>query len=317
MDLGAVAEVESDRLHHLERHILREHVGRRQDAGVLLDHGCGRRGGALVEVALHRRDAQWLDDASGAALAFVARRLLAERIAITFATRSVGSRLVRFAQLAVDPLGRRDARALLESILPVRLDESVLDRIVAETGGNPLALLELPRGLTPAQLAGGFDLPAALPLSAGIEESFRRRLARLPRDARRLLLLAAAEPVGDPALLWRAAHELGIPDSTTGAVESEGLLTLDGEVAFRHPLVRSAVYGAAEPNERRVVHRALAEATDPQIDPDRRAWHRAQAASVPNEDVAAELEQSAARAQARGGFAAAACVFGAIRGADR
>jgi DNA-binding CsgD family transcriptional regulator len=251
-------------------------------------------------------DAQWLDDASGAALAFVARRLLAERIALTFATRDVGSRLLRFPQLRVDPLGRRDARALLESILPARLDESVLERIVAETGGNPLAVLELPRGLTPGQLAGGFDLPAALPLSAGIEESFRRRLARLPRDARRLLLLAAAEPVGDPALLWRAAHQLGIPETTTAAVESEGLLRLDGEVAFRHPLVRSAVYGAAEPNERRVVHRALADATDPQIDPDRRAWHRAQAASVPDEEVAAELEQSAARAQARGGFAAAA-----------
>jgi DNA-binding NarL/FixJ family response regulator len=251
-------------------------------------------------------DAQWLDDASGAALVFVARRLLAERIALTFATRSVGSRLLRFPQLLVGPLSRRDARALLESILPARLDESVLDRIVAETRGNPLALLELPRGLTPAQLAGGFDLPAALPLSAGIEESFRRRLARLPRDARRLLLLAAAEPVGDPAVLWRAAHQLGISETTTGAVESEGLLTLDGEVTFRHPLVRSAVYGAAEPNERRVAHRALADATDPQIDPDRRAWHRAQAASVPDEEVAAELEQSAARAQARGGFAAAA-----------
>jgi RNA polymerase sigma factor (sigma-70 family) len=251
-------------------------------------------------------DAQWLDDASGAALAFVARRLLAERIALTFATRSVGSRLLRFPELSVDPLGRRDARALLESIIPARLDASVLERIVAETGGNPLALLELPRGLTPGQLAGGFDLPAALPLSAGIEESFRRRLGRLPRDARRLLLLAAAEPVGDPALLWRAAHQLGIPETTTGSVESEGLLTLDGAVAFRHPLVRSAVYGAAEPNERRVVHQALADATDPQVDPDRRAWHRAQAASVPDEEVAAELEQSAARAQARGGFAAAA-----------
>jgi DNA-binding NarL/FixJ family response regulator len=251
-------------------------------------------------------DAQWLDDASGAALAFVARRLLAERIALTFATRNVGSRLLRFPELPIVPLGRRDARALLESVLPARLDASVLERIVAETGGNPLALLELPRGLTPAQLAGGFDLPAALPLSAGIEESFRRRLARLPLDARRLLLLAAAEPVGDPALLWRAAHQLGIPETTTAAVESEGLLTLDGQVTFRHPLVRSAVYGAAEPIERRVAHQALADATDPQIDPDRRAWHRAQAVSVPDEEVAAGLEQSAARAQARGGFAAAA-----------
>src|SRR5579864_3706001 len=254
-------------------------------------------------------DAQWLDDASEAALAFVARRLLAERIGLVFGTRGVGGRLLRFPQLSVDPLGRRDARALLESILPARLDESVLERIVAETGGNPLALLELPRGLTPAQLAGGFDLPAALPLSAGIEESFRRRLAPLARDARRLLLLAAAEPVGDPALLWRAARRLDIPESTAEAVESDGLLTLDGDVASRHPLVRSAVYGAAEADERRVVHQALADATDPQIDPDRRAWHRAQAASRPDEEVAAELEQSAARAQARGGFAAAAAFF--------
>ena len=251
-------------------------------------------------------DAQWLDGASARALAFVARRLLAERVALAFATREVGSGWVRFPQLGVEPLGRRDARALLESVLVARLDESVLDRIVAEAGGNPLALLELPRGLTPAQLAGGFGLPAALPLSTGIEQSFARRLARLPRDARRLLLLAAAEPVGDPALLWRAAKQLGIPDTAARAIESEGLLVLEGAVVFRHPLVRSAVYGAAEPSERREAHRALADATDPQVDPDRRAWHRAQAASAPDEELAGELELSAGRAQARGGLAAAA-----------
>jgi AAA ATPase domain len=251
-------------------------------------------------------DAQWLDGASGIALAFVARRLLAERIALTFATRELASGFARFPQLRVDPLSRRDARALLESVLAARLDDSVLERIVAETRGNPLALLELPRGLTPGQLAGGFGLPAALPLSFGIEQSFRRRLARLPRDARRLLLLAAAEPLGDPALLWLAARQLGIPETAAHTVESEGLLTLDGAVVFRHPLVRSAVYGAAEPSERREVHRALADATDPQADPDRRAWHRAQAAVVPDEEVATELERSATRAQARGGYAAAA-----------
>ncbi len=251
-------------------------------------------------------DAQWLDGASARALAFVARRLLAERVALAFATRDVGSGWVRFPQLRVEPLGRRDARALLESVLAARLDESVLERIVAETGGNPLALLELPRGLTPGQLAGGFGLPAALPLSTGIERSFTRRLARLPRDTRRLLLLAAAEPVGDLALLWRAAQQLGVPETAAQAVEAEGLLTLDGAVVFRHPLVRSAVYGAAEPNERREAHRALADATDPQLDPDRRVWHRAQAASVPDEELAGELERSAARAQARGGLAAAA-----------
>jgi len=251
-------------------------------------------------------DAQWLDSSSLRALAFVARRLFAERVALVFAARQVGSGLARLAQLHVQPLGRRDARSLLESVLPARLDESVVERIIAETGGNPLALLELPRGLTPAQLAGGFGLPAALPLSTGIEQNFTRRLARLPREARRLLLLAATDPVGDPALLSRAAKQLGIPDSAAHAVESEGLLVLDGTVAFRHPLVRSAVYSAAEPNERREAHRALADATDPQLDPDRRAWHHAQAASAPDEDLASELESSAARAQARGGFSAAA-----------
>jgi len=251
-------------------------------------------------------DAQWLDVASAQALAFVARRLLAERVALAFATRAVGGVLARFPELRLEPLGRRDARALLKSVLPARLDESVLERVVAETGGNPLALIELPRGLSPAQLAGGFGLPAALPLSTGIERSFARLLARLPRDARRLLLLAAAEPVGDLSLLWRAAQQLEISETAAQAAESEGLLTLDGAVVFRHPLVRSAVYGAADPSERREAHHALADATDQQLDPDRRAWHRGQAASMPDEDVAAELERSAGRAQARGGLAAVA-----------
>src|SRR5579862_2620750 len=251
-------------------------------------------------------DAQWLDGASARALAFVARRLLAERIALVFATRDANGVLARFPQLRVESLGRRDARALLESAVAARLDESVLERIVSETGGNPLAILELPRGLTPAQLAGGFGLPAALPLAAGIEQSFARRLARLPRDARRLLLVAAAEPVGDPALLWRAAQGLGIPETALEPAESAGLLTLDGAVAFRHPLVRSAVYEAAAPNERREAHRALAEATDAELDPDRRAWHRAQAVAAPDEAVATDLERSAARAQTRGGLAAVA-----------
>jgi DNA-binding CsgD family transcriptional regulator len=251
-------------------------------------------------------DAQWLDGASAMALAFVARRLLAERIALIFGTREMSSGLTRFPQLRIEPLGRRDARALLESVLAARLDEPVLERIIAETGGNPLALLELPRGLTPGQLAGGFGLPSALPLSVGIEQSFRRRLERLPRDARRLLLLAAAEPIGDLALLWRAAEVHGIPETAAKAAQAEGLLTLDGSVVFRHPLVRSAVYGAAEPSERREAHRALAEATDPLIDPDRRAWHRAQATSAPDEELAGELERLAVRAQTRGGLAAAA-----------
>jgi DNA-binding CsgD family transcriptional regulator len=251
-------------------------------------------------------DAQWLDRASARVLAFAARRLLAEKIAMVFAAREPIGALDGFAEVYVEPLGRRDAQALLDSVLPARLDERVLERIVVETRGNPLALLELPRGLTPAQLAGGFGLPAALPLSARIEQSFARRLARLPRDARRLLLVAAADPTGDAALEWRAAERLGIAESAAHTAESDGLLEFDAGVAFRHPLVRSAVYRAAGPDQRSEVHRALAEATDPTIDPDRRAWHRAQAASQPDEDIAAELERSAARAQARGGFAAAA-----------
>jgi DNA-binding CsgD family transcriptional regulator len=251
-------------------------------------------------------DAQWLDRASARALAFVARRLLAEKIALVFAAREPGSALTGLPELRVEPLGHRDARMLLESVLPARLDEHVLDRIVLETHGNPLALLELPRGLTPIQLAGGFGLPVAVPLSASIEESFTRRLATLPGDARRLLLIAAADPTGDPALVWRAATHLGIHESIAEAVEAEDLLEFGIRVAFRHPLVRSAVYRAAGVTQRHAVHRALAEATDPKIDPDRRAWHRAQGASMPDEDVAAELERSAGRAQARGGLAAVA-----------
>jgi DNA-binding CsgD family transcriptional regulator len=268
--------------------------------------------GLLAEVAEERPllcvvdDAQWLDRASARALAFVARRLLAEKIALIFATREPGDVLAGLPDLHVLPLGRRDARMLLESALPAGLDEHVLDRIVAETRGNPLALLELPRGLTPTQLAGGFGLPAAVPLSASIEESFTRRLANLPGDARRLLLVAAADPVGDTALVWRAAQNLGIPEAAAETVEAEDLLELGARVVFRHPLVRSAVYGAAGLRERRAVHRALAEATDPEIDPDRRAWHRAQAASMPDENIAAELERCAGRAQARGGLAAVA-----------
>ena len=251
-------------------------------------------------------DAHWLDHASARALAFVARRLLAERIVLLFATRQLDDVLRGLPELLISPLAHRDARALLESVLPAPLDEAVLERIVVETRGNPLALLELPRGLTPTELAGGFGLPDAMPMPATIEESFRRRLASLPDDARRLLLVAAADPVGDPALLWRAAERLGIPESAAHTVESEHLLLLGPRVVVRHPLVRSAVYRAAKPHERREAHRALAEATDPELDPDRRAWHRAQAAPKPDEDVAAELEDSAARAQSRGGLAAAA-----------
>ena len=268
--------------------------------------------GLLSEAARERGllcvidDAHWLDRASAEALGFAARRLAVERMAILFAARETGQALRGLPEIHVEPLGHRDARALLESVLPAPLDDQVLERLVVETRGNPLALVELPRGLTPSQLAGGFGVTAAAPMHAGIEESFQRRVAALPRDARRLVLIAASEPTGDTPLVWRAADRLGIPESAALAAESDGLITFRPRVAFRHPLVRSAVYRAASAVERTEVHQALAEATDPETDPDRRAWHRAQAAVMPDEDVAAELERSAARAQARGGFAAAA-----------
>jgi DNA-binding CsgD family transcriptional regulator len=249
-------------------------------------------------------DAQWLDRASAQALVFVARRLLAESVALVLVTREAGDELTGFPELAVEGLGDGDARALLGSVLRVPLDERVRERIVAETHGNPLALLELPRGLTPAQLAGGFGLHDAPGLSGRIEQSFRRRLEALPLETQRLLVVAAAEPVGDPVLVWRAAGRLGI--GVQAASETDGLLAIGTRVTFRHPLVRSAVYRAASPEDRQAAHRALANATDPQVDPDRRAWHLAQATPGFDEDVASELERSAGRAQARGGLAAAA-----------
>jgi AAA ATPase domain len=220
-------------------------------------------------------DAQWLDRASAQALVFVARRLLAESVALVLVTREPGDELQGFQELVVEGLRDGDARTLLNSALRVPLDERVSERIVAETRGNPLALLELPRGLTPPQLAGGFGLPDALPLSGRIEDSFQRRFAGLPSDTQRLLLVAAAEPVGDPVLVWRAAGRLGI--AVQAAAETDGLLAIDTRVTFRHSLVRSAVYRAASPEERQAAHRALADATDPEVDPDRRAWHLAQA----------------------------------------
>ena len=248
-------------------------------------------------------DAQWLDRASAQALVFVARRLLAESVAVVFVSREVGDELEGLPKLAVGGLPDADARALLGSALGVPLDEQVRERLVAETRGNPLALLELPRGLTAAELAGGFGLPEAPGLSGRIEDSFQRRYAGLSAETQRLLLVAAAEPVGDPVLVWRAAGQLGIGVQAAG--ETDGLLTIGTRATFRHPLVRSAVYRAASAQERHAVHRALADATDPEVDPDRRAWHLAQATSGFDEDVASELERSAGRAEARGGLAAA------------
>ena len=253
-------------------------------------------------------DAQWLDRASAQALAFVARRLHAESVALVLAIREIGdeSELPGLPDMTVRGLTDADARALLESAIHVHLDERVRSRIVAETRGNPLALLELPRAMTPAELAGGYGVPEAMPMASRIEQGFRRRLESLPPQTRQLLLTAAAEPVGDATLVWRAAERLGIGVEAAAAASAAGLLEIDGRVRFRHPLVRSAAYRASAPPERQEVHRALADVTDPDRDPDRRAWHRAHATDRPDEDVAAELERSASRAAARGGIAAAA-----------
>ena len=251
-------------------------------------------------------DAQWLDQTSALTLAFVARRLLAEPVGIVFAAREPGDDLRHVPELEVHGVRNGDARALLSSAVRFKLDERVRDRIIAETRGNPLALLELPRGLTPTQLAGGFGLVGPQALTGRIEESFVRRLDALADDTRRLLLVAAAEPIGDPLLLWRASERLWIRPEAAEAAEADGLLAIGERVTFRHPLVRSAVYRSAPAKDRRTVHLALAEATDREADPDRRAWHLAAAAAGPDEQVALELERSAGRAQARGGLAAAA-----------
>ncbi len=266
----------------------------------------------LSEVAEERSilcvvdDAHWLDHASARTLAFVARRLFAEPVGLVFAAREPGEELDGLPELEVRGLGNGDARALLSSAVGFLLDERVRDLVVAETKGNPLALLELPRGLTAAQLAGGFGLLGAVSLSGRIEESFLRRLRALPEETQRLLLVAAAETTGDPLLLWRASERLAIAAPVAAAAEADGLVTIGQRVTFRHPLVRSGVYRSASPPERRAVHLALAEVTDANLDPDRRAWHLAAAAPGPDEYVALELERSAGRAQARGGLAAAA-----------
>ncbi|RCG17770.1 helix-turn-helix transcriptional regulator [Sphaerisporangium album] len=243
-------------------------------------------------------DAQWLDDVSAKALAFLARRIADEPVALVFATREAGFGTV--PGLTVGRLRESEARTLLAQAVRAPLDERVRDRILAESRGNPLALLELPRSAGLAGMAGGFDVPAP----DVIEQSFRVRLALLPPRARLLVTVAAADPVGDPGLLWRAADLLGIERAATA--EAGELVEFGTRIRFSHPLARSAAYAAAPPEERRRAHAALAEATDPVADPDRRAWHHAQAAIGPDEEVAAALMRSAARAQARGGVAAAA-----------
>lgn len=251
-------------------------------------------------------DAQWMDRASAQVLGFVARRLLAESVALVFGSRRRAQDLIGLPELEITGLKAADAHALLSSVTHVRIDQDIRDRFVAETRGNPLALLELPRELAVIQVAGGSGLLDADTLPGRIEQSFLARIEGLPQQTRLLLLIAAAEPVGDPSLVWRAAERLGVTPATVLASGTDGLLEFDVRVIFRHPLVRSAVYGSAKEGDRRAVHLALAEVTDAQVDPDRRAWHLATATAAPDETVAAELERSAGRAQARGGLAAAA-----------
>jgi DNA-binding CsgD family transcriptional regulator len=251
-------------------------------------------------------DVHWLDVVSAQVLGFIARRLSAEAVGMLFTLRHPSEEFRGLPELVVEGLPDNDARELLDSVISGPLDTRVRERILVEAHGSPLALLELPRGLRPAELAGGFGLPTASSLSSPVEESFLRRVEALPGEARLLVLLAAAEPVGDPALLWRAASRLGLRNEASGYAHAAGLLEIGAQVRFRHPLVRSAVYHAASVADRHRVHAALAQATDPEGDRDRRAWHRAQATPAADDEVAAELERCADRAQHRGGMAAAA-----------
>jgi DNA-binding CsgD family transcriptional regulator len=251
-------------------------------------------------------DVQWLDAASAQALAFVARRLGEESVGMLFTVREPSEWLKGLERLVVGGLAEDDARELLDSAITGPLDPQVRDRIIFEAHGNPLALLELPRTLSPPELAGGFGLPdMPVPLTS-IEQSFQRRLDALPKESQLLLLVAAAEPLGDPSLLLRAARAIGLSAGAADPAVAAGLLATGGQVRFRHPLVRSTVYRRAAAADRQKAHAALAEATDPKADPDRRAWHRAHATTGPDEEIAAELERSADRAQLRGGLAAAA-----------
>ena len=253
-------------------------------------------------------DAQWLDQSSLEVFSFVARRLGADAVLFLFAERDPGrlAQLAGLPELGLEGLPDDHAHELLASVVSSPLDRSVLARILAESRGNPLALLELPRGSSPGALAGGFGFPADASLPDQIEASFERRVQQLPGPTQRLLLLAAAEPTGEPGLLVRAAAEVGISTDELRPAQADGLLDLGRQVTFRHPLLRSAIYTKASIEERRAAHLALAAATDAELDPDRRAWHRAHAAAGPDEDIAAELEQSAGRASARGGLAASA-----------
>jgi len=253
-------------------------------------------------------DAQWLDEASSQVLGFVGRRLLAKSVLLLFAVREAADEGIfpGLPALTLDGLADEDARALLTAAVPGHLDKRVGDRIVAETRGNPLGLLELARGLSDAELAGGFAGPPAASLPSRLRDHYLQRVRALPEPTQRLMLLAAADPTGEARLLWRAAPTLGLGRDAAVAADAEQLLNIGSQVRFRHPLVRSAAYVAGSPEDRRAAHLTLATATDAQADPDRRVWHLAAAATGPDEQVAAALEQAAVKTQARAGLAAAA-----------
>jgi pimeloyl-ACP methyl ester carboxylesterase len=261
---------------------------------LLAEHAAERPLVCLVD------DAQWLDEASSQVLGFVGRRLLAESVLLLFAVREAADERMfpGLPALTVEGLADEDARALLTAAIPGHLDERVRDRIVAETGGNPLGLLELAAGMSEAELAGGFAGPAAASLPGRLQDHYLQRVRALPEPARRLMLLAAADPTGDATLLWRAAPALGLGRDAAAAADADQLLQIGSDVRFRHPLVRSAAYTAGSPEDRRAVHLTLAAATDAQADPERRVWHLAAAATGPDEEVAAALEQAAVKAQA-------------------
>ena len=256
-------------------------------------------------------DAQWVDQTSLQALAVAGRRLYGESVGLIFTARggTVLGELAGFPEVALTGLPERDARALLATIVRERLDDRVRDRIIAEAAGNPLAIMEFSREVTEAgELAGGFEVSPWItrPPADRVADRYLARVNGLPVATRRLLLAAAADPLGDPALLGRASTLLGLGLDDLAPAEAADLVRLDAHVTFRHPLVRSAIYRSAPAADRHSAHAALAQATDPELDPDRRAWHRAQATFGPDEEAAADLERSANRALGRGGPAAAA-----------
>ncbi|MEU4556943.1 AAA family ATPase [Actinoplanes sp. NPDC023936] len=251
-------------------------------------------------------DTHWLDDASSQVLAFVVRRLSGAAVSVIFMAREplTSDALSGVTVLRLRGLEDADARTLLRTGLRAPLDPRVRDRILAEAQGNPLALLELPRSADLGALAGGFGVPGTARLPRTLEVGFQDRLERLPAQARRFLLVASADPTGDPVVVWRAARHLGLDPVAASHGVDAGLIQIDIRIRFRHPLVRSAIYESATVDDRRAVHDALAVATDPLVDPERRAWHAAQAAAEPDEQLADELERLANRARSRGGLAA-------------